>query len=109
MFGHTGSNIDMQSDDMGRAATIDKKAVEAHVTAFENAGLDRGAFDSAYAAMKADKSLNAGEVILIAHGYRGGGAKAKTKKAAVDMIERIFVQKVRTVKNNAEAARARPW
>ena len=110
MLDHDDAILNAVGDDMGRQAQpVNAERVDRYVEKFNAAALDRPDFDEAFTCLKSDKELTAAETILIAQKYRGGGAKAKTKKAALEAIERRFVEKVRTTKNKQEAARARPW
>ena len=97
-------------NDMGRAVKpLNMQRIEHHLNALMASELNQTDFEAAFAALQGDKSLMAADVIEIARQFRGGGAKPNSKKAAIDGIERRFVEKVRTKKNKREAARTRPW
>ncbi|MEO1608276.1 MAG: hypothetical protein AAFR90_02830 [Pseudomonadota bacterium] len=97
-------------NDMGRAIKpLNVQRIEYHLNALIASAFNRPDFDAAFAELKNDRQLMAADVIEIARQFRGGGVKPKSKKAAIDAIERRFVEKVRTEKNKLEAARARPW
>lgn len=99
------------NDDMAkaRANSAGEQLVGGYVGRLVAAATDRVAFEGVFAALKADKQLKAGDVIVIAHRYNKGGAKAPSKAKALAAISKRFVEIVRFHAKNKIAEKARPW
>ncbi len=80
-------------DDMSKR-TCNDQIVTAYVTRFNEVGRSRPEFDHLLAQMRSDKQVGALEAVAIARRY--GFRVAKTKKAALEAIEKKFGDLVRT-------------
>ncbi len=84
-------------------------SVRGYVARLNAAGRNRVSFEQVASAIESDKALSAGDVVSIALQYRGGGVKPASKKAAMEIIARRFLELVRDQAQSAQAAKARPW
>jgi hypothetical protein len=84
-------------------------AVRAYVSRLNAAGRNRASYEQVASAIETDKALSVSDVVSIALQYRGGGAKPASKKAAMEVIARRFLELVRDQAQSAQAAKARPW
>jgi hypothetical protein len=107
--GDVGEPIDDM--DMARSGkpTADEARVVAYVDRLVALKLDEATFELVFGQLKADKSLNVADVVEIAQRYRRGGLKATSKKAAVEVIAKRFLELQRIRAQIAQAAKARPW
>lgn len=107
--------VDEASDDeMARKAKKaslppDESRVGTYEARLKSARLDRGEFESALDTIKADKSLTVADVTEIAVRYRGGGERPSSKKSALEIISKRFLELVRNQAQIKQASKARPW
>lgn len=104
----TASEADMAAR-KSHAAAPSNPAVDTHVAALKAARADRPTFEAAIAAIEGGSTLNAADVCAIANTYGAGGTAAKSRKAALEKINRRFVEIVRATKNAKTAADTRLW
>jgi hypothetical protein len=95
--------------DMAKAAPADPVLVARYVEGLEAAGRDRSAFEAILSELKENEDVRVNDMIAIAVAYRAGGARPRSKKHALEMIEKRFVEIVRDAKKNSIASRVRPW
>jgi hypothetical protein len=95
--------------DMAKAAPADPVLVSRYAEALSAAGMSRAAFETILLELKEDVDVRVNDVIGIAVAYRGGGPRPRSKKHALEMIEKRFVEIVRDAKKSAIASRVRPW
>jgi hypothetical protein len=101
-------------DDMARLVkkTSDEdtqRLIANYLARLKSAGRDREKFQHAVSALQQDTALSAADVISIALQYRGGGSKPATKKAALEVISKRFLELVRDHTQGVQAAKSRPW
>jgi hypothetical protein len=101
-------------DDMARRARATTSSdstglVTAYVTRLKAVGRDREAFERVFSEIRQDTRLAASDVSTIAIQFRGGGAKPGSKKAAIEVISKRFLELVRDHAKVVQAAKARPW
>jgi hypothetical protein len=101
-------------DEMARKAGVkripaDELKVAPYDARLKGAKLDRSAFESVYADILADDDLSVTDIIEIALRYRGGGSKPPSRKAALEIISKRFLELVRSKAQIAQAQKARPW
>ena len=104
LFGHA-------KDDMARAARAkaDESKVAPWVGRLVAARTERPRFEAVLAELEGDASLISADLIAIAHAYNKGGKKPTSKAAAIAMINKRFVEIVRSAAKNRIAEKARPW
>ena len=95
--------------DMAKAAPADPVLVSRYAEALAAAETNRSAFEATLSELKEDEDVRANDMIAIAVAYRGGGERPRSKKHALEMIEKRFVEIVRDAKKSAIASRVRPW
>jgi hypothetical protein len=95
--------------EMAKAAPADPVLVSRYADALANAGMNRSAFEAVLSGLKEDEGARVNDIIAIAVAYRGGGVRPRSKKQALEMIEKRFVEIVRDTKKNSVASRVRPW
>lgn len=101
-----------EDDDMARAAkkaVVDTQLVKAYAARLAAARTDRSAFGPVFTEIKGDARLKAADLIAVAKAYAGASKKIGSKTAALDAIEKRFVELVRFDAKNALAAKSRPW
>lgn len=96
-------------DDMAKSSPLDEATVDRHVGALKSAGTTQAVFDEALVALKADKKVGLREITSIAWTYGRGGTRPKSRAAAVDKIERRFIELARSAENLKIAKAAKPW
>jgi hypothetical protein len=112
---YRNSGLDQPSeDDMARRSSraplaASAQRVEPYVERLKDAGRDRRKFDEIIGNMMSDQSLVAADVCAIAVAYRGGGNKPASKKAAIEIISKRFLELVRDHTKTVQAAKARPF
>src|SRR5262245_36480200 len=94
--------------DMAKGAPADTVLVSRYAEALAAAGRNRFAFEIIFENLKADKGIRANDLVEIAVAYRGGGVRPRSKKHALEMIEKRFVELVRDAKKSSIASRVRP-
>jgi hypothetical protein len=99
----------LDKDEMAKRAPINEELVNQYVVRLKGARTDRTAFDSAFSDLKCDRRLKAGDVVVIAQSYAGGGKKPSSKAMALAAISKRFVEIVRFHAKNKVAEKARPW
>jgi hypothetical protein len=95
--------------EMAKAAPADPDIVSRYADALSAAGRDRSAFEALLLELKEDKAVGVNDMIAIALAYRGGGTRPRSKKHALEVIEKRFVEIVRDAKKSSIASRVRPW
>jgi hypothetical protein len=112
MDGWTGS-VGEEIDDMARDTTKTKAAdasrVQPYVGRLVAVQRDRPAFETVLSELTADKALSVADVIEIALLYRGGGSRPTSRKVALEIISKRFLELIRIKAQIAQAAKARPW
>jgi hypothetical protein len=78
-----------------KSATSNEETIGSHLAALRSAGTDRSAFEDAFAALKADKSLRSPAVAEIARRYADTVTKYKSIAAAQADIASAFTQRAR--------------
>jgi hypothetical protein len=106
--------VHTSDDEMSRRQTRDDCTVtpphvRAYVGRLKAAGRDRAAYQHVASTIEHDKALSVADVVSIALQYRGGGTKPASKKTAMEVISRRFLELVRDHAQSAQAAKARPW
>jgi hypothetical protein len=112
MDGWTGDVGEHADDfDMARSGkpTADEVTVTSYVERLVALKLDEATFEKVFGQLKADKALTVADVVEIAQRYRRGGLKATSKKAAVEVIAKRFLELQRIRAQIEQAAKARPW
>jgi hypothetical protein len=66
-------------------------------------------FEALLSELTEDKTLSVADVVEIALQYRGGGSKPTSRKAALEIISKRFLELIRIKAQIAQAAKARPW
>ena len=99
---------------MARRAPLVKLAsddtrVDRYASKLRAAQLNREAFEAAVRSLSADSALTVSDVIEIAQQYRGGGVRAASRKAALEVISKRFLELVRSQAQIKQAAKSRPW
>lgn len=102
------------SDDMARkSAKSPQKINEARITQYEmrlsELQTEREAFETVFAELGTDRSMSVADTIELAQRYRGGGSKPSSKKAALEIISKRFLELVRSSNQIKQASKARPW
>jgi hypothetical protein len=106
------SDAEVGDEDMARKsnrAKADEARVSRHESALKAASLKRDEFDLALEALRSDHDLTVADAIEIAVRYHGGGSRPSSKKAALELISRRFLELVRSQAQIRQAAKARPW
>jgi len=101
-----------EDEEMVRSASkaaVDQKLIKAYADRLTAARIDRAAFNAVVADVKGDRSVKSHELIAIAKAYAGASKKIGSKKAALEAIEKRFVELVRFDAKNALASKSRPW
>jgi hypothetical protein len=106
--------IQPSDDDMARKAAREissemQPVIAAYVARLIATGRDRPSFEAVAKAIEQDKSLAVADVVAIALQYRGGGTRPASKKAALEVIAKRFLEIVRNHTQGVQAALARPW
>ncbi len=65
---------------------------KSYITLLEAAGTDKNIFDKTFNALKCDRQIKKNDIDHIAHAYIGGREKWPSKKAALEAIERRFIE-----------------
>jgi hypothetical protein len=78
-----------------RIVALNEDAVQHHVFGLRGAGASRESFDTAFKALKTDKSLKAADVAEIARLYANSVTKYKSIKSAHADISKAFVRQAR--------------
>ena len=99
----------MARDASNKKLPPDEARVSRHDAALRTASVCREEFELALHSLKADHELTVPDVIEIALRYRGGGTKPGSKKAALEVISKRFLELVRSQAQIKQAAKARPW
>jgi hypothetical protein len=94
--------------DMAKAPPADPALVSRYAEALAAARESRSAFQAILSEIRENSDLRSNDVISIAIAYRGGGVRPRSKKHALEMIEKRFVEIVRDAKKNLIASRVRP-
>jgi hypothetical protein len=98
--------------DMARTTSksvADETRVASYVDRLVALKRDEAAFKQVFGQLAADKSLNVADVVEIAQRYRRGGLKAASKKAALEIVSKRFLELIRIEAQIAQAQKARPW
>jgi hypothetical protein len=95
--------------EMAKAAPANPVIVSRYADALSVAGRDLSAFESLLLELKEDKAVGVNDMIAIAVTYRGGGTRPRSKRHALELIEKRFVEIVRDAKKRSIASRVRPW
>lgn len=67
-----------------------------HTQSLKQAGTDQGAFQVAFAAMIADRTVKLAQAVEIAREFMGWAtAQFRTKKAAFEAIQETFIERAR--------------
>jgi hypothetical protein len=94
--------------DMARAkAAVNQAAVREHVRRLKAAGVEPDAREFAYSALISDASLSAADVIEISEQFVVPAKRPGSKKAALELISKRFVELARQKKQIAVAAKVR--
>jgi hypothetical protein len=103
-------DTDEADEDMARSAArpIDTARAEALSRKLKLAIRDTEAFATLRASIEADKSLTAQDVMAIAHAF-AGGAKPKSRKAALIAIGQERMRVLHSDAKAASAAKTRTW
>jgi hypothetical protein len=115
MIDHNWQDATLTSDDeMSRRQTRTEgqstlQSVRNYVSRLNAAGRDRASYELVARAIEHDKTLSVSDIVSIALQYRGGGTKPGSKKAALELISRRFLELVRDHAQSVQAAKARPW
>jgi hypothetical protein len=99
-------------DDMARRASkssTDQNRVAHYVARLRSATGDRAAFERELSALKSDPSASLKDIADVALMYRGGGDKPTSKKAALLVIEKRFLELIRNDNQVKQASKSRPW
>jgi hypothetical protein len=95
--------------DMAKAAPADPVLVSRYAEALAAVGRNRIAFEELLSEIKSDTDVRKNDIVEIAVVYRGGGVRPRSKRHALEMIEKRFVEIVRDAQKRTMASRARPW
>lgn len=102
------------SDDMARtSAKSVPKINEARIDHYEGrlseAKTEREAFEAVFNELVVDRNMSVADTIELAQRYRGGGSKPGSKKAALEVISKRFLELIRSRNQIKQASKARPW
>jgi hypothetical protein len=104
---------DLDSDMAVRAAQrkvkTDDTLVSRYIGLLIAAKLNREVFEGTLTTLATDTLLSPADVIEIAQRYRGGGTKPTSRKAALEVISKRFLELVRSQAQIEQASKARPW
>lgn len=87
----------------------DEGRVAAYVGRLTGTKTDRPMFETVIRSLEGDTALTSADLIAIAHGYNKGGKKPSSRAASLALINKRFVEIVRTANKHKVAAKARPW
>ncbi len=115
MIDHANTPININpEDEMARSARTSspephRSLVAAYVLRLKTVGRSRDAFETLVGEMGKDARLVPADLIEIAVQFRGGGNRPSSRKAAIDVISKRFLELVRDHTKAAQAAKVRPW
>jgi hypothetical protein len=92
----------------GKATSIRDGVVDGYVTRLRKAGLQRGDFEAVVADLTGDKSARKSEVISIASKYVGVSLGSRSRKDALEVIRKRFVELVRFERKQEIASKVTP-
>ena len=87
----------------------DEGRVADYIGRLTAAKTDRPMFETVIRSLEGETTVTSADLIAIAHGYNKGGKKPTSKSASLAMINKRFVEIVRTANKHKVAAKARPW
>ena len=99
-----------QGDEMARATTrpADQQKIDAWVSRLRLAARDNAVFGTLFSELETDATLQASEVVAIAHKF-SGGSKPKSRKAAITAIAQERQRQAHAKAKGESAAKARVW
>ncbi len=90
-------------------AQLDQATVDRYVALLADAGTNQEEFRKAFGGLKGSKKIGKPEIDAIANAYVGSIDRFKSKKAALEAIEKKFVQRVRFEGKMDIVDKLTPW
>jgi hypothetical protein len=106
---HEASDDEMARNKTPSCPRAVSAAIAEYGSRLKAAGRDRARFEQVARAIEKDRLLSVADVIAIALQYRGGGAKPNSKRAALEVLSKRFLEVVRDHTQGVQASKARPW
>lgn len=97
------------------SASLNRQSVEQHSQALLSAGINRPAFDAAFNALRADKTVKAAEMHAIANRFKVAPSgsmhifKFKTKREATDFVFQTYLDRALTQSKIELIAKSTAW